>query len=114
MNKARSVFVAVSLCLLCACASSADAPSEIGLIEDGRDIAIAECAQCHAVGGYGQSPLPSAPPFRALFSRYRAEVLEEELIAGIRVAHPMPDFQFNPQGADALIAYLRSIQNTED
>ena len=114
MNMLRSVCAAAALILLGACASNADAPSGTELIEDGRDIAIAECAQCHAVGGYGESPHAGAPPFRTLFSRYRAEVLEEELIAGIQVAHPMPDFQFNPQGADALIAYLRSIQTTEE
>jgi hypothetical protein len=39
-------------------------------------------------------------------------VLQEELIQGIQVAHPMPEFQFNPQGVDALIAYLQSIQQT--
>jgi mono/diheme cytochrome c family protein len=80
------------------------------MADDGRDIAEAECAGCHAVGPYGDSPVVAAPTFRTVLSRYRADVLEEELIAGIRVAHPMPDFQFNPQGADALIAYLRSIQ----
>jgi hypothetical protein len=34
------------------------------------------------------------------------------LIQGIQVAHPMPDFQFNPQSADTLIAYLQSVQET--
>ena len=78
----------------------------------GRDIAEAQCAACHAVGTYGNSPNPDAPVFRTLFSRYHPDVLEEELIEGIRVSHPMPDFQFNPQGADALIYYLRGIQET--
>lgn len=82
------------------------------LAADGRDIAEAQCAACHAIGAYGESPDPRAPAFRTVLSRYRAEVLEQELINGIRVSHPMPEFQFNPQGADALIAYLRSIQET--
>lgn len=56
------------------------------------------------------APNAAAPVFRTVLSRYRAEVLREELISGIRVAHPMPDFQFNPQGVDALIAYMQSIQ----
>jgi hypothetical protein len=38
-------------------------------------------------------------------------VLEQELIEGIRVAHPMPEFQFNPQSTDALIQYLHTIQD---
>ena len=82
------------------------------LAESGRDIAEAQCAGCHAVGEYGASPNPNAPVFRTLLQRYRADVLEEELIEGVRVSHPMPEFQFNPQGTDALIAYLRSIQET--
>jgi mono/diheme cytochrome c family protein len=80
------------------------------LAASGRDIAEAQCAGCHAVGEYGASPNPDAPVFRTLFQRYRADVLEQELIEGIRVSHPMPEFQFNPQGTDALIQYLRSIQ----
>jgi mono/diheme cytochrome c family protein len=80
------------------------------LAADGRAIAEAQCARCHAVGEYGESPVPAAPVFRTLLSRYRAEVLEEELINGIRVAHPMPEFQFNPQSTDALIMHLRYVQ----
>ncbi len=104
---------------LAACAAPVPAPDpnaiSVGtelanMAEDGRAIAEAECAVCHAVGEYGGSPNAMAPTFRTLLSRYRVEVLEEELINGIRVAHPMPDFQFNPQSTDALIVYLQSIQ----
>jgi cytochrome c len=103
----------VALLLLGACAATpapAVEPSEAARASDGRDIAEAQCAACHAVGTYGDSPNPIAPPFRTILSRYSADVLEEELIAGIQVAHPMPGFQFNPQSTEALIAYLRSIQ----
>lgn len=85
-------------------------PTRQDLIADGRDIAEAQCAACHAVGPYGASPNDAAPPFRTVLSRYSADVLQQELIEGIRLTHPMPDFQFNPQGVDALIAYLQSIQ----
>jgi mono/diheme cytochrome c family protein len=101
--------------MLSACAAH-EQPSAVAsgvtaaLVDDGRSIAEAQCAGCHAVGEYGESPDPTAPVFRTVLARYRADVLEEELINGIRVSHPMPDFQFNPQGADALIAYLQSIQ----
>jgi len=104
-------FTVVVLALaLGACAAQSSEPSQRALARDGRDIAEAQCASCHAVGDYGESPRAEAPPLRAVLSRYRADVLEEELIEGIRVSHQMPSFQFNPQGADALIAYLRSIQ----
>ena len=109
----RSAVAALLVALLGACAGAppSEATSERAAMEsDGRDIAEAQCAACHAVGVYGDSPNPSAPVFRTLLTRYSAGVLEEELIAGIQVAHPMPEFQFNPQGADALIAYLQSIQ----
>lgn len=91
-------------------APSQDMSQTQALVSDGRDIAEAQCAACHAVGTYGASPNAAAPVFRTILSRYRADVLEQELIEGIRVAHPMPEFQFNPQGADALVAFLRSIQ----
>ncbi|MGE0595589.1 MAG: cytochrome c [Hyphomonadaceae bacterium] len=99
-----------------ACAGAVETPpsQQASMAQDGREIAEAECAGCHAVGPYGESPNPTAPVFRTVLARYNAEVLEEELIAGIRVTHPMPDFQFNPQGADALIAYLQSIQQAQD
>ena len=111
----RWLFVAAALVL----ASCAAGPEPVGdaaeldaLAADGRDIAEAQCAACHAVGPYGESPNPQAPVFRTILTRYNPNVLEEELIAGIRVSHPMPEFQFNPQSTDALIQYLRSIQES--
>lgn len=94
----------------CAAPEAPAEPDNASLAEDGRAIAEAQCARCHAVGEYGESAAPTAPPFRSVLSRYRAEVLREELIQGIQVSHPMPEFQLNPQGVDALIAYLQSIQ----
>jgi mono/diheme cytochrome c family protein len=110
----RIVLGAALAVILAACAAPTEelGPFPESIANDGRDIAEAQCARCHAVGSYGESPDPAAPHFRTILSRYRADVLEEELIAGIRVTHPMPDFQFNPQGAEALIAYMRSIQET--
>ncbi len=107
--------MAIGLALLGACAGVVEAPrpTHEELISDGRALAEAECAGCHAVGEFGDSPDAVAPTFRTVLSRYRAEVLQEELIQGIHIAHPMPEFQFNPQGVDALIAYLKSIQQEE-
>ncbi|HRO03099.1 MAG TPA: cytochrome c [Terricaulis sp.] len=104
------VMLALALGACAAPPTQMQEPTQAALARDGRDIAEAQCAACHSVGDYGESPLADAPAFRTLLSRYRADVLEDELIAGIQVTHRMPDFQFNPQGADALIAYLRSIQ----
>lgn len=100
----------LSLAVLALAGCSSVDQDRDALAEDGREIAMAQCARCHAVGSYGQSPMAEAQPFRTILRRYRPEVLEEELIAGIRVSHRMPDFQFNPQGVGALIAYLKTIQ----
>lgn len=108
----RMIGAAAAALLLGACAGQESAVSPEALAQDGREIAEAQCAACHAVGRYGDSPAPEAPPFRRVLARYDSEVLEEELIQGIQVSHPMPEFQFNPQSVDALIAYLQSIQET--
>lgn len=110
----RRLVVLAAAAFLAACAGqpaeTAVEPAPADLAADGRDIAEAQCAACHAIGAYGESPMSAAPPFRTVLARYREEVLKEELIEGVQVTHPMPEFQFNPQGVDALIAYLRSIQ----
>lgn len=51
---------------------------------------------------------------RHILANYRSDVLAQDMIAGLHVSHQdMPEFTFNPQGADALIAYLRSIQSPD-
>ena len=105
----RALAILTSI-LLTACASAAEQPTGAALAADGREIGQSQCASCHAIGRTGESPNPAAPRFDRLLERYRADVLEEELIEGVRVAHPMPEFQLNPQGVDALVVYLQSIQ----
>jgi mono/diheme cytochrome c family protein len=74
----RSMILALAAALsLAACAAQPETPEQSALIEDGREIAEAQCAACHAVGHYGESPNPQAPVFRTVLSRYSAEVLEE-------------------------------------
>lgn len=94
------------------CASEERSAAQAALIADGRAIAESQCAGCHAVGTYGESAVAGAPPFRHVLERYSGAALGDDLIEGIRVAHAMPTFQFDPKGADALVAYLRSIQTS--
>jgi mono/diheme cytochrome c family protein len=90
-------------------------PASQAMIEDGRAMAEANCASCHAIGRTGSSPQPKAPAFRTILKRYNAEMLATELSEGMRVAHgPMPQFQFRPEAVDSLIAYLRSIEVTNE
>ncbi len=80
------------------------------LIEAGQDVVERECASCHALEQRSASRHPDAPPLNTLLSRYNAESLAEDFIAGVRVGHDdMPLFDFNVIAADAVIAYLQSI-----
>ncbi len=46
----------------------------------------------------------------ALIDRYDPEMLTEDLIEGIRVGHDgMPNFDMSVLEADALVAYLKSL-----
>jgi len=78
----------------------------------GEAILARHCAMCHAIGRAGSSPHAAAPPFRTLAQRYPLEALEEALGEGLMTGHPeMPEFVFPPHEINAILAYLRSIQD---
>lgn len=80
-------------------------------VRQGERLARTNCARCHAVGRNGESPLAAAPPFRELHTRYPVDDLGEALTEGIRTGHPtMPEFRFDPDQAQDLIAYLKSLE----
>lgn len=80
-------------------------------IAAGAEIASTRCGSCHNAGAAGESPLPQAPPLRALAQRYRLEVLREEFQQGVHVGvEQMPKFDLSIAEIDALSAYLASIQ----
>ncbi len=116
MGTRHVIAILLPACMLAACIDeqgfSASSPSASrDMIEDGRALAEANCASCHAIGRTGNSPNPKAPTFRTVLKRYSAEMLATELAEGMRVAHaPMPQFQFRPEAVDSLIAYLRDIE----
>jgi cytochrome c len=77
----------------------------------GEALLITNCARCHAVGRSGVSPHPQAPPFRTLSRKFKVEGLAEALAEGISTGHPdMPEFVFEADEVDAIIDYLKSIQ----
>ena len=102
----------ITLTLAVLCATSA---LDIAAAEDvsaGRAMAQKLCARCHAIGPIGDSPLADAPPFRTFSSKYPIDSLAEAFAEGIVVGHPdMPEFKFEPDEIDALLAYLDSIQS---
>jgi mono/diheme cytochrome c family protein len=89
----------------------ASARAEGGNPSLGQKLAQEWCAKCHAIGLYGDSPLRIAPPFRELHKRYNVEDLAESFAEGILVGHPtMPEFRFDPDQIQNLIAYLKTLE----
>ncbi|WP_112663459.1 c-type cytochrome [Microvirga flavescens] len=87
------------------------ATAQEGRIQRGQVFVQTNCALCHAIGRYGDSPLKEAPPFRTLHTRYPIDNLAEALAEGIVTGHPsMPEFQLDPAQINDVIAYLKSIQ----
>lgn len=77
----------------------------------GHQLVATYCADCHAIEPTGDSPFPEAPPFRTLGARYDVGLLEEALVEGLVSTHEaMPEFEFDPDQAQAIIAYLESLQ----
>lgn len=77
----------------------------------GEELVRMYCADCYAIKATGQSPFPPAPPLRELQFRYNVELLAEALVEGL-TAHPdMPEFEFDPEQAAAIIAYLKSFEH---
>lgn len=76
----------------------------------GRELVEGYCASCHNIETVGDSPHAEAPPFRTLHERYDVEWLSEGLVEGLVSGHPdMPEFEFDPQQAAAIVAFLRSL-----
>jgi cytochrome c len=77
----------------------------------GKAYALSHCAQCHAIGRVGRSPLEDAPPFRTLHLRYPVETLAESLAEGIETGHPaMPEFQLDPDRIHDFLSYLKTLE----
>jgi cytochrome c len=91
--------------------------SDNGNPNRGHEIARKYCSPCHDVEhDQGKSPVADAPPFRTFSQRWPLEDIEEALAEGIMVGHEgvqMPEFQLDPQAIADLIAYLRTIQDTQ-
>jgi cytochrome c len=77
----------------------------------GLTLVRANCASCHAVDKYSDSPLVIAPPFRALHVKYSIESLRRPLSEGIVANHPtMPVFRFDRAQVQDVIAYLKTLE----
>jgi len=78
-------------------------------VRQGRTLAQWRCAACHAVAAEPQSPVPGAPRFHDLATRYGVSDLELRL-TGIKAGHPpMPPRDLQPQEALDIAAYIVSL-----
>jgi cytochrome c len=67
--------------------------------------------QFHATERVVESPLASAPKLRDPHLRYDVKFLSEALVEDIVTAHPnMPQFEFDSLDAEAIIAYMKSLE----
>lgn len=81
------------------------------LVENGKALLEPNCSECHAIGMEDESPLAAALPFRDIARAYNPEFLAEPLAEGIVTGHPdMPEFVFQPDEIDAIIAYLSHLR----
>jgi cytochrome c len=81
-------------------------------VQRGKEFARVNCARCHSIERTGESPLKTAPPFRALHKRYPVEYLEEALAEGIVTGHPdMPEFRLEPDQIADFIDFLKSLED---
>ena len=77
----------------------------------GEVIARGLCSQCHAIGTTGESKLLAAPRFRNLDNRTNLSKLSQRIREGLLTGHEdMPMFRFGQDDADAMVAYIRSVQ----
>ena len=105
---ARGIFTAALWALLCV---PAHAQADKTLVNKGEALVRENCSRCHAIGKEGESPHPPAPPFRTLSRKYPIDDLAESLAEGIVSGHPdMPIFVFKPHDIEAIIQYLKSMQ----
>ena len=80
-------------------------------VRQGRALAEANCAPCHAIGRTGESPLRAAPPFRSLHLRYPVDSIAESLAEGITTAHAgMPQFRLKAEQIDDFLSYLNTLE----
>lgn len=78
----------------------------------GQALAQASCGGCHAVGLYGTSANPNAPPFGAIANQ--EGLTAETLTYWLRGAHNYPremDFYLGEREVDALVAYMLTLRD---
>ena len=120
MSLSRTVIAALILaCAGCAAPQAVESvPEPVGgpattphAAERGMAMAAAKCGGCHAVGPTGDSPLAAAPPLRDIANLYPPTQLQEAFAEGVVTGHAaMPEFEFQPDEINDLIAWLETLR----
>ena len=105
----RAMSAAISLAAILV--AGAPAAGAEGDVVNGKALAQANCARCHAVGFTGDSPNPKAPPFRTLSERFPVDTIDEALLTKATPAHTdMPHFAITIKQARDIAAYIATVQ----
>lgn len=108
MSRGRHILAAFAAALLLAGLADARAQEPAAR---GRALLKEYCARCHAIDRLDTSPHRAAPPFRVIGESFDLDRFARQLRRGLASSHPeMPEFHFNADDADAVVAYLRTIQ----
>jgi mono/diheme cytochrome c family protein len=93
-------------------ASAAPATSPLTALQQrGRELARGLCGGCHATGQTDDSQHLAAPKFRELDRQLDLDKFARRLREGLLGTHrDMPMFRFTGDDADAMVAYLRTLQ----
>ena len=109
MRNALAIVMAFALCgspLV-----STEAAALTALQQRGQVLAKGLCGGCHAVDKTGDSPHVAAPRFREIDRQLDLDKFARRLREGLLGSHrDMPMFRFTRDDADAMVAYLRTLQ----
>ncbi len=108
MSRGRHILAAFAVVALLAGLADARAQEPAAR---GRAVLKEYCASCHAIDRLDLSPHRAAPPFRVIGESFDLDRFARQLRRGLASSHPdMPEFHFSADDADAVVAYLRTIQ----
>jgi cytochrome c len=103
--------IAVALTLIGCSFIGVEASALTALQQRGRELARGMCGGCHASGRTGDSQHLGAPKFRELDRQLDLDKFGRRLREGLLGTHrDMPMFRFTRDDADAMVAYLRTLQ----
>jgi mono/diheme cytochrome c family protein len=81
---------------------------------EGEAILDSKCGRCHSLRASGESPLPQAPPLRAIYLKYPIDQLESGFAEGMGSKHyDMPQIPFSHAQVAAILSYLGSITGVD-